>query len=156
MNAALSMDSYAARYVPQRTPLLSHGRTKFLVVEDDISLQSIWERIIESVDPTAMIRWARTEEGAEKLIQDRQRVGDEFDCIIVDIMLAGEKTGIDLWNRYGDTNTQFLFTSSLPFKKFSKMIGHDHGAYQFFLEKPLNPKRCASYLKMMLGVYSRL
>lgn len=126
-------------------------RKKFLVVEDDITIQPLWERIIKSMDSKAMIRWSSTEEGAEKLIQDRQRIGDSFDFIIADIMLAGKKTGIDLWKQYGNGDSVFLFASNLSPKKFAEMIGDRDDRYPFLVRKPLNSLECLECLRAMLA-----
>ena len=58
-----------SKVLRQREALLAFpNKRKYLVVEDDFTLQPIWEHIIRAVDPHALIRWARTEEGAERLI----------------------------------------------------------------------------------------
>ena len=69
-----------SKILRQREALLAFpDKRKYLVVEDDFTLQPIWEHIIRAVDPHALIRWARTEEGAERLINDRLKIEDEFD-----------------------------------------------------------------------------
>jgi len=40
---------------------------KFLVVEDDIIIQPLWDRIIRAIGPNAIIRWSTSEEGAESI-----------------------------------------------------------------------------------------
>lgn len=124
---------------------------KYLVVEDDFALQPIWEYVIQTIDPNAMIRWARTEEGASKLIADRQKSSDQFDIVIADVMLAGEKNGVDLWRQFRETGMLFLFTSSLTEKKFQQMVGESYGEYPFFLRKPLYVPDCIACINALIA-----
>jgi response regulator of citrate/malate metabolism len=125
-------------------------RKKFLVVEDDFAAQPIWDKIIRSVDPKAIIRWATTEEGAEKLIQERADAGDRFDFVIADIFLDGPKTGIDLWKRFGGGSTQFLFISSITRNKFHEMLGQWKNQYPLLIRKPFNLNECVESLISLL------
>lgn len=125
-------------------------RRKYLVVEDDFAAQPIWEKIIKMVDPKAIIRWATTEEGAEKLIQERLKFGDAFDFVIADIFLAGPKTGIDLWKRFGGGKMQFLFTSSITRNKFLEMVGDWRNEYPLLIRKPFNVSQCVNSLFALL------
>lgn len=130
------------------------NRQKFLIVEDDFTLQPFWEHVIQEVSPNALIRWATTEEGAEKLIRDRHRINDRFDVVITDILLAGEKTGVDLWKRYGSPETVFLFTSGLSVRRFNGLMGQDDSEEAILIRKPLNPIQCVESLKAVLAYHS--
>lgn len=123
---------------------------RFLVVEDDYAMQPIWEHIILSVDPKAQLRWARSEEAAEKLINDQQKKHDQFNFIIADIMLSGEKNGIDLWNFCKDSGIQFLFASGLSEHKFSEMVSRYAIQYPYYIRKPLNITEGIQILKKVL------
>jgi len=130
---------------------LHNERRKYLVVEDDFALQPIWEYVIQAIDTNAMIRWARTEEGAEKLIADRQKASDQFDIVIADVMLAGKKNGVELWRQFKETGMLFLFTSSLTEKKFQQMVGESYGEYPFFLRKPLYVPDCIACINALIA-----
>lgn len=139
-----------------RTPT-AHGtylgfkeRRKFLVVEDDCAAQPIWEKIIKLVDPKALIFWATTEEGAERLIEDREKYGDTFDFVIADIFLAGPKTGIDLWKRFGNDTLPFLFISSITENKFVELIGRQRDRYPLLIRKPFVVRECVEGLFALL------
>jgi response regulator of citrate/malate metabolism len=125
-------------------------RRKFLVVEDDFAAQPIWEKIIKLVDPKAIIFWATTEEGAEKMIENREKYGDSFDFVIADIFLAGPKTGIDLWKRFSRESMQFLFISSITRNKFLEMVGEHVDRYPMLIRKPFNVKECVDSLFVLL------
>lgn len=137
-----------ARYA---TDVDSSKRKKFLVVEDDYTVQPFWEQIIQAVSPNAIIRWATTEEGAEKQIRDRLKIGDKFDLVITDIFLAGQKNGIDLWKRYGDAETLFVFSSVIRPNRFEAMIGDVGGEPPLLLKKPLDSKECIETLRAIIA-----
>ncbi len=125
-------------------------RRKFLVVEDDFAAQPVWEKIIKMVDPKALIFWATSEEGAEKLIVSRAKYGDAFDFVIADIFLSGPKTGIDLWKRFGNESMPFLFISSITHNKFAEMIGDRQDLYPTLIRKPFNVRECVDSLFALL------
>ena len=124
-------------------------RSKYLVVEDDLNAQPLWENFIRRVDRDAVIRWACTEEGAEDLIDERFKMNDAFDIVIVDIHLAGKKSGIDLWRRYCDTEIQFLFTSGITAAKFRLLIGKEFSESAFYVKKPLGLIDCVNSLNAL-------
>ena len=125
-------------------------RRKFLIVEDDSAAIPIWDKIIKTVDPKAIIRWATSEEAAEDMIRERANLGDTFDFIIADIFLAGPKTGVDLWKRFGGGKMQFLFTSSITRKKFLEMIGELRNEYPLLIRKPFQIRQCIDSLFALL------
>jgi response regulator of citrate/malate metabolism len=126
------------------------GKT-FLVVEDDFAYQPLWEKIIKTVDSKAKILWSLSAEGAETLIQKRIEAHEHFDFIIADILLSGPTTGIDLWKKFNQSDSMFLFASSLSLHAFEKMVGDHKGMYPYLIRKPLNPRECVENLKTMLA-----
>jgi CheY-like chemotaxis protein len=126
---------------------------ELLVVEDDLAAQDIWQKILGAVCPTALVRWARTEEGAEMQIRNRLKTGGGFDLVIVDIFLAGKKTGIDLWRRYGCGPTRFLFASCVSPGQFASMIDDAKGECRMpiLLDKPLKLSDCVEAVRNALG-----
>lgn len=134
------------------------GRQKFLVVEDDVVIQPIWSRILDLVDPNAIIFWATTEELAEKMIRERIELKDKFDFVVADVILEGPKNGVDLWRRFGRGDTLFLFASSVTPKKLSEMIGGTEERQPFLVRKPLDPQECVESVRAMLsyrGTFTR-
>ena len=122
---------------------------RVLIVEDDITMQPLWKYVIEISAPGASIKWVTTEEGAEKIIAHRLHMSEEFDLIIADIFLSGSRTGIDLWKRYGEGNTQFLLMSAVSPTKFAKLVG-DGEPTPLYVQKPLNPIACIETISAML------
>ncbi len=128
---------------------LQEPRKRVLIVEDDISYRPMWEYVIQQTQPGVRIDWAQSEEQAEKLINHRVRNQTPYDLIIADVFLAGIKTGIDLWEKYGDWSSHFIFVSGLPREKFDELMSHDYGA-PIYLQKPLRPKVCKELIKDLL------
>lgn len=124
---------------------------RVLVVEDDFSMHPMWESIIHSVDKDAIIRSAHTEEGAEQLIEKQRQLGQDFDLVVSDIFLDGEKNGVDLWRKYGKKQTLFLFTSVIGKKEFAEMIGDDEDEFPLLLQKPVRSLRSAEVLRTLLN-----
>lgn len=123
---------------------------RYLIVEDDYALQPIWEHIILAADPTAKLRWARSEEAAEKLIMDLQKSRSLFDFIIADIFLSGEKNGIDLWHFCKNSGIQFLFTSGLSEHRFAELVNKHQIDFPLYIRKPLEISEGIEVLKKIL------
>ena len=134
--------------IPQQLEL-NEPKKRILVVEDDISYRPMWEHVIQQTLPGVRVDWAQSEEQAEKLINQKIRNQTPYDLIIADVFLAGIKTGIDLWERYGDWSSHFIFVSGLPREKFDELMSHDYGA-PIYLQKPLRPKMCKELLQELL------
>jgi hypothetical protein len=134
--------------VPDRIQIpsgqVSLRQNRFLIVEDDVLAKDIWEQVISTVYPSAVISWVRTEEGAEMQIRNHLKAGTTFDLVIVDIFLAGKNTGIELWKRYGGDSMRFLFTSVISPSQFAQMIGDEGTDYRLpaFVSKPLALSQC--------------
>ena len=132
-------------------PITVHYRSaRVLIVEDDVTMEPLWKYVIEAAAPGASIKWVTTEEAAEKLIASRLHMSEEFDLIIADIFLSGNKTGIDLWKRYGKGNTQFLLMSAVSPTKFAKLLGVGEPS-PLYVQKPLNPIACIETISAMLS-----
>lgn len=121
-----------------------------LIVEDDMTMEPLWRYIIQEVDPNAQIKWATTEELAERLIRRKIRMHEDFDLIICDVFLNGTRTGIDLWKRYGDGPSPFLFMSVISQSKLAKLTGTMERMPRY-LQKPLNPVKCIEIVGNMLN-----
>lgn len=122
---------------------------RVLVVEDDLSLQPLWNHIIHEAYPKARVDWATTEEVAERLIRQRFKRGRPYNLVISDVFLAGRKTGIDLWTRFGEAAGKFIFVSVLPKEKFEMLMADDMG-YPIFLQKPLRPRLCKELVEELV------
>ena len=96
-----------------------------LIVEDDESYRPIWREILAGVCPRAHVDWVPTEEAAERLIRNRVLSGQRYDLVIADVYLAGQRTGIDLWRRYGIAGTQFLLVTGQNKRELHRLFGSE-------------------------------
>ena len=117
-----------------------------LIVEDDLSLEPLWRKVIQDVASDVQVYWATTEEQAEKFIRSKVHNGETFDLIIADIFLSGERTGLDLWKRYGEVTSNFIVTSVMPEKKAAQMLG-GLAPLPFYLQKPADPNQCKKVIQ---------
>ncbi len=123
-----------------------------LIVEDDIAMQPIWESILRDISPQVSIKWSKSEEGAEILMNQKITQDQDFDLVIADIYLSGFKTGIDLWERYRFSDSLFLFTSSMGIKEFATVIKKYENDYvPFFMKKPIRKSIALETIKAMLS-----
>jgi response regulator of citrate/malate metabolism len=74
------------------------GRSVF-VVEDDLELSTVIDRILISIDPTLHLEWATTAEEAISTLVKRsqEKNSNPYDLMICDIFLEGARNGLDLW-----------------------------------------------------------
>lgn len=114
---------------------------KALVLEDDQTQWILWENVLRSVNPDIEIDWETSESGAEKLIKQAYLAGHPYDLVISDVFLDGPETGIDLWNRYGEAATNFIFVSGISFPKFESMMSLKYGC-PVYIQKPLLASDC--------------
>lgn len=150
-NESFHTDSEARSVSGRMAPELDQRATRFLVVEDDASIQPVWEHIIRTIDPRAVIRWSRTGEGAEFLIEQQRRQHGFFDFIVADVMLAGKMTGVDLWKNHPESESLFLFVSALPPRKFNEMVGEARDRFPFLVNKPIDPVECIESIRAMIA-----
>ena len=135
-------------------------RKRVLIVEDDDSMKTLWEAIIRSAAPQAIITALDSEEDASRLMSERANIRDNFDFVIADIFLAGQGTGVDLWHKNRDNGTPFVFASVAGKSDFEQMVANYDGSDNesdgaslsrtrtpAFLQKPLDPNECARVIR---------
>ena len=146
------MEKVANEETLPHTKAVHHRFARVLIVEDDITMEPLWKYVIETASSGASIKWVTTEEAAEKVIDNRLQMSEEFDLIISDIFLSGSRTGIDLWKRYGNGTTQFLLMSAVSPTKFAKLVG-DGEPTPLYAQKPLNPIACIDTISEMFSKF---
>jgi DNA-binding response OmpR family regulator len=119
-----------------------------LIVEDDLALRPLWERTF--VAKNVKIDWATNLEEAEQHIRTHYSQNQPYNLVIADISLEGRGTGIDLWNRYGEEASNFVFVTGLPISKhdFHTMLSHGYPPY---FKKPLTAKKCLEIAELAKG-----
>ena len=137
----------------QSTPPL-----RVFVLEDDMDLSAVIERVLRSIDPMISLDWATSAEEALAIIQPSSSPYDwpVYDLIVSDIFLDGKSTGIDFWRTCQESfpDTPVVMTSALSLDRFFSTIGRD-SVCPPFLQKPFTPKECKQIFQNMLGYSSR-
>ena len=70
------------------------------VVEDDIELSTVVDRVLKSIDHKISLDWSTSAEEAIQTIHTAWKKGVRrpYDLIIADVFLDGSQNGLDLWN----------------------------------------------------------
>jgi response regulator of citrate/malate metabolism len=127
-------------------------RPKVLIVEDDLDMVDIVEKILISINPTTEISWASSAEEAHFRLHSQKihNWDSPYDLIIADIFLEGEETGLDLFRKcqglYPDI--PFIATSSTSIDKFYSKYGFSK--IPLFLAKPVQYSEWKSILQDLL------
>lgn len=130
------------------------GRSVF-VVEDDLELSSVIDRILISIDPTLHLEWATTaEEAIATLIKRSKDKNDNpYDLMICDIFLEGARNGLDLW-KFSHTHyptMKSVIISGIDPNQLRSLLGTDEDP-PLFLSKPFSVSDCSNMLEKLLVV----
>ncbi|MBS1958274.1 MAG: response regulator [Bdellovibrionales bacterium] len=124
------------------------------VVEDDLELSTVLDRVLKSIDHRVTLDWSTT---AEEAIQTLNRawkngVKRPYDLIIVDVFLDGDQNGLDLWNlckrEYPDIPVVLTSAHKLN-SLFPKDMDPDD--IPIFLQKPFSINECKKLFKTLLA-----
>lgn len=134
--------------------LSSKRKRHVLVVEDDLELSAVIDRVIQSIDPSITVDWVTSAEQAVALIKDRleSHQGDRpYDLILTDIFLDGNQSGLDLWKicQQQLPRTPMIVTSAVSADRFFTMLGQD-AISPSFLPKPFLITECQQMFEGML------
>jgi hypothetical protein len=122
---------------------------KILIAEDELTYKPFWKQVIESVRPGARIDWVVSAEAAEKFLLLEYERGFAYDLVILDILLAGEATGVDLWTRFKEAGRSFIFVSKLPIQTYKGTFSKDSPT-PICLEKPLDAAQCRKLIGQLI------
>lgn len=119
---------------------------KILLIEDNPFFKGIWDSIIGRATKSSYeLDWAVNDFVASELIEK-----NDYDLIISDIILAGTKTGIDLWIEHDCKDSTYIFTSSIPQEVFLEFMKQTDKAPVPFIAKPLNLNYCIGFLSQVI------
>lgn len=127
---------------------------RIFVLEDDLSLAHILDRVLRNIDENIEIDWATSAEEAIEMLKNKTEMmgSTPYDLIIADIFLEGKMTGLDFWKVceavYSDI--PIVVTSGLPVDKFFSAVGRDKICPPF-LQKPFTIGECKQVLKSLLN-----
>jgi CheY-like chemotaxis protein len=133
--------------------VLLQEHPRVFVVEDDLELITVIDKVLKSIDPEIQIDWATSaEEAVFKLRQKTSGGGSKpYHLIIADIFLEGDATGLDLWNLCQQTYPEIplVVTSGLSVEKFISTLGRDTICPPF-LQKPFALGECRQMFQGLL------
>ena len=69
-----------------------------------------------------------------------------FDLIIADIFLEDDRSGLDLWLKYGSPMENMIVVSGMDYRKVLRYLGPESDRPIFF-QKPLNWSQCAKTIR---------
>ena len=125
---------------------------KVLLVEDDIEIATLMDRVLRSIDSDVILDWITSGEDAIHHIENLylNHVANPYDLVISDIYLDGGKTGFDLLEvcLQKIPETPFILTSSNDIEEFSFTTNPKIKFH--FLKKPLNPTEVSNVLRKIL------
>ncbi len=112
-----------------------------LIVEDDIEMSTLIDRVIKRIDSTAILDWSASAEDAIQMIRKEFDQGSlkPYDLIIADIYLDGQKTGLDLLELCSSLYPKipFILTSANDISSYLKVMVFPNPVH--FLKKPFHP-----------------
>lgn len=132
---------------------LGNSFFRVCVVEDDLELSTVLERVLRSIDPHVQIDWATSAEDALVLLKNSSSSKKRgYDLVIADIYLEGEATGLDIWHYCQDRlpEVPLVVTSGLGLEKFLRSVG-TQSISPPFLSKPFLPGECKQVLEGQLA-----
>lgn len=141
LNQNSDRESYRIYRYKYQQPQIESEKKSVLIVEDDVTLKPLWERVFDLMDKNIHVDWTTTAEMAEKLIRQRFSFGHAYNLVIADISLEGKETGLDLWNKYGEETSNFVIVTGHTISTHDFQNRLDFGLPPYF-RKPLNVKLC--------------
>lgn len=123
------------------------------VVEDDLELSSVIDRILISIDSNLHLEWATTAEEAMATLIKRssEKKSIPYDLMICDIFLEGARNGIDLWkfchNHY--PKMKVVVISGIEIEKLKTLLDSEETP-PLFLSKPFSVRDCSLLLESLL------
>ena len=113
-----------------------------LVVEDELSLQTIVGRVFRQLDPRIEMTWVKSAEAALQLVSRRH-----FDLVLCDYFLSGRLSGLSVW-RYCSRHmprVPVVMMSSLSVPTYLDLV-KDLPVKPAFLHKPFSVSECRNVL----------
>jgi DNA-binding NtrC family response regulator len=119
------------------------------VVDDDLDLYNIFERVAYQVDPKLGVDWAMSVSEAVEKIEERH-----YDLVVCDYMLDEKASGFALrgWMEREHAELPFAMMSSLHIDRYLQFSGPRPSP---FLSKPFSISGCRDFLASMLGFRGR-
>jgi len=135
-----------------------HSHVNVLIIEDDLELSSVIDRIIRCIDPSITVDWCTSAEEAIGQLAGSVDVGQRppYQLIVSDVFLDGEKNGMDFLSycHQHKLNLQILMMSSTERHKL--FLGNVDSNYAFFIQKPFSIHECRLLIQNLLFPENKL
>ena len=124
-----------------------------LVVEDDLSVSNLIERVLRGISPGLQLDWSTSAEEAMNFfnVASGSSAPCPYDLVICDFYLEGPKTGLDFWyffrNQYPEV--PFVLMSSVDLDDFFE--ADESTEVPYFLKKPFDIGPCRIFFSRILG-----
>lgn len=124
------------------------------IVEDDLELSTVLDRVLKSIDHRIALDWSTTAEEAIQTMNRAWKMGVKrpYDLIVIDVFLDGDQNGLDLWNlcRREYPDIPVVLTSA---HRLSTLFSKDTDPLDIpiFLQKPFGINECKSLFKRLLS-----
>jgi len=128
-------------------------RKSVLVIEDDVSVSNLIERVLRGISPSLQLDWSTSAEDALSFFDSAttEPTACPYQLVICDFYLEGPKTGLEFWyffrQRYPDV--PFVLMSSVPLEDFFEP--DDSSEVPYFLKKPFDIGQCRVFFSAILN-----
>ena len=123
------------------------------VVEDDIELSTLMDRVLKSIDQDVSLDWSTSAEEASLTIDNACKSGvrKPYDLIIADVFLDGNQSGLDFWNlcKREYPKIPVVLTSVSRLENFFPP-DTDVKDRPIFLQKPFTMNECKKLFRSLL------
>jgi response regulator of citrate/malate metabolism len=125
---------------------------KIMIIEDDRACEMILRQVIQSLEGDAVIDCEESAERAALAIDKKANEGRNYDLVIADIFLSGQRTGLEFYQNCREKfpDVPILIISSLAPQRFFESIGR-HSIAPPFLEKPFYIGECRQLIEGLLS-----
>jgi DNA-binding response OmpR family regulator len=138
---------------PQRPLGSSLMPRKVMVLEDDLCLETLLNRVFYAIDPEIEVHWVTTGDQAIADLADALGNGrNPYDLIVADISTPGKQSGLDFWRlcRLHCRKVPFVFISSMPVDQFLRLLGPSVQCPPY-LPKPFSVGECRQVIEGLLA-----
>jgi NAD(P)-dependent dehydrogenase (short-subunit alcohol dehydrogenase family) len=129
--------------------------TKILIIEDDAISKKIWEQYLRYYIPEVEIIWNQSIDPYFEHTESISELANEYDLIICDIFLAGDKTGIDLLEKMPESLQKKTLLSSTVREADYLAYAVKMNLKCYFVQKPIDKTRVAEVLETIFGEQNR-
>ena len=134
----------------KRSPDLKLEARKVLIIEDDVEIVAVFNKILRSIDPRFYSDWVTSAEQAVGLLEAAARTKNlhPYDLILADVFLDGARTGLDVWRLCKEffPTVPLVVTSAFPFSTYFEELGKET-LRPPFLQKPFVLTDCREMLE---------